>query len=89
MAVVVVTLNRRLLEGPVHPLDLAIRPGMVRLCESMLDSMVLTGAIEWVSAPEGCQPRAVLGQVGKLNAVVGENNCRGQLSPAHRGTLEP
>jgi Arc/MetJ-type ribon-helix-helix transcriptional regulator len=39
MALIVVALHRCLLERPVHSFDLAIRPGMVRLGQAVLDAV--------------------------------------------------
>ena len=56
MAVVVVAFDGCLFDRPVHPLDLAVRPGMVWPCEAVLNPMVLAGAIEGVPTPAGCRP---------------------------------
>ncbi len=37
MGIVVVTIDRRLFERAVHPLDLTIRPGMIGLGQAMLN----------------------------------------------------
>jgi hypothetical protein len=37
---VVVSFDDRVLEGAVHPFDLAVRPGMIGLCQSMFDSVL-------------------------------------------------
>ena len=53
MALIVVALHRCLLERPVHSLDLAIGPGMVRLGQAVLDAAPVAGSIEGMAAP-GC-----------------------------------
>jgi hypothetical protein len=53
VGLVVVALNGRFLEGPVHPFDLAIGPGMVRLREAMFDAVLVADAIEHVPAVAG------------------------------------
>ena len=50
VAVVVVALDRRVLDCAVHPLDLTVGPGMVHLGEPMLDAMLVADAIEDVLA---------------------------------------
>src|SRR5215212_6988800 len=39
VAVVVIAPDRRVLDGPVHPLNLAIGPGMIDLREAVLDAV--------------------------------------------------
>ena len=46
VAVVVVPFDGRVLDRPVHPLDLAIGPRMVRFCEPMFDPVRLTDHVE-------------------------------------------
>src|SRR5215217_5020074 len=40
VAVVVTAPDRRVLDGPVHPLNLAIGPGMIDLREAVLDAVL-------------------------------------------------
>ena len=65
---VVVSPNGSLLDGPVHSLDLAVRPRVINLGQSVLDPVLLADAVEDVM--EG---GAVAASVGELHAVVGEN----------------
>ena len=60
MAVVVVALDGRLPDCPVHPLDLAIRPRVFRLREPMFDPVALASAIERMAAQHGGWPLPVL-----------------------------
>jgi hypothetical protein len=60
--------HRCFLERAVHPLDLAIRPG-VRLSQAMLNATGATNSAETVDAVDR---RA--GLVGELNPDVGQNN---------------
>ena len=39
------------LDGPVHPLDLSVGPGMVGLGQTVADAMTKTDAIEGMSTP--------------------------------------
>jgi len=50
VALIVVAPDGRLFQGPVHPLDLAVRPGMLRLCQAVADTILGTGQFESVSA---------------------------------------
>jgi len=76
VAVVVVALDRRLLEGPVHALDLAIGPRVVWLGEPMLDVVRLADLIEAVDAVRGSRAATVLGQLSELDAVVGQDGVQ-------------
>src|SRR6185437_10386921 len=51
VSLVVVALDRGLFEGPVHPLDLSVRPRVIRFGYPMLDAMALTTAVEGVAPP--------------------------------------
>ncbi|CAP57828.1 unnamed protein product (plasmid) [Gluconacetobacter diazotrophicus PA1 5] len=82
MCFVVEALDGGVLDRAVHPLDLAIRPGMSRLCQSMLDIEISTGQFKRV-APEqdtirphgldvfGCP--SIAGRIGKMRAVIGQH----------------
>lgn len=74
MVVVVEALDRRLLYGAVHALDLAVGPWMLWLCQPVFDIVGLAGSIERMPAPHGCRLRAVYRQIGKLDAIVGQND---------------
>ena len=50
---VVISLDGRVLDCPVHPLDLSIGPRMIGLGQSMFDPMFPTGAIERMAAEHG------------------------------------
>ena len=68
-----VTLNGRLLEGSVHPLDLTIGPGMVWLGQPVLDAVRITKHVEHMDAPSRCWPEAILRQISELDAIIGEH----------------
>jgi hypothetical protein len=48
MVVVLVSLDRRIFDRSVHPLDLTIGPGMVGLCEAMFDPVVGENRVDLV-----------------------------------------
>ena len=50
---VVIPLHGRVLDRPVHPLDLPIGPGMIGLGQSMFDPMFPTDAVERMAAELG------------------------------------
>jgi hypothetical protein len=50
---VVIPLNGRVLDCPVHPLDLPIGPGMIGLGQSMFDPVFPTDAVEGMAAELG------------------------------------
>ena len=52
MALVVESFDGRVLDRPVHPLDLTVRPRMARLRETMLDVEIGAGGLEGVAAEE-------------------------------------
>ena len=56
MAVVVEALDGRVLDGAVHPLDLTVGPGMLRLGQAMLDVVLGAGELEGMS-PEALRRR--------------------------------
>lgn len=64
-------LNRRVLDGAVHPLDLAVGPRMVGLCQAMLDPVGLADHAE--AHRPGVDGVSVPWLLGELDAVVGEN----------------
>ena len=52
MALVVVAPDGRVLDGPVHPLDLAIGPGVTRLGQAMIHIVLSAGEFESMRAEE-------------------------------------
>jgi hypothetical protein len=71
--VVVIGAHGGFLDGAVHAFDLAVGPGMVGLGEAMLDAMAAAGPVERMSSQQGRGALAVLGQIGELDAVIGEH----------------
>lgn len=55
VAVVMVALDRRVLARSVHPLDLPVRPRVVRLRQAMLDAVLSTDTVEHMPAAKGCR----------------------------------
>src|SRR4051794_37756421 len=68
VAVVVIALDGGILDGAVHPLDLAVGPGVVHLRQPMLDAVLVADAVEDVAAVPD-----VLLAWGELHAVVGQH----------------
>ena len=66
MIVIVETLDGSFFDGSVHPFDLAVGPGMLHLCQAMLDAVLVTNPTK-----DMAQSVLVTGPVGELNAVVG------------------
>src|SRR3546814_13483984 len=73
VVVVVETFDGGLLDRAVHPLDLAIRPGMLHLGQPVLDGVVAADAVKDV-----LEGMPVLLAVGELDAVVGEHGVRSE-----------
>jgi hypothetical protein len=62
------------LDRSVHPLGLAVGPGMVRLCQPVLDAMLETNAIEDMRPEETPGwSLTVLGQIGEGHSIVGQD----------------
>src|ERR1043166_2330881 len=74
-AVVMEPLHRRLLDGSVHTLGLAVGPGMVELCQTMLDAVFEADAVKDMPEPRGGRVGSILRQVGKGHAVVGQHRA--------------
>jgi len=82
MALVVEALDGRVLDGPVHPLDLTVRPRMARLGQTMFDVEIGAGRLEGVATEEHLlgahdldlrRRPGVAGRLGEVGAVVGEH----------------
>jgi hypothetical protein len=69
VAVVVVALDRRILDRAVHPLDLTVGPRMVYLGQPVLNIVLGTDAIEDVREGIG-----ILLAVGELDAIFGQDD---------------
>ena len=73
MGVVEVSLYSGVFDGSVHAFDLSVSPRVVGFRESVFDSMNMADAVEGMAAEACGWSLAVLGQVGELDAVVGEH----------------
>jgi hypothetical protein len=47
VGLVEVAFDGRILDGAVHPLDPAVRPGMLGLCQPMIDMVPLSVRTAW------------------------------------------
>lgn len=72
MAVVVIALDRGLLDRPVHALDLAVGPWMLHFGQAMLDAMSVAEPIEDMG--EGV---FVVRHIGELDAIIGKHGMDG------------
>lgn len=72
MAVVVVSFDCRFLNRAIHPLDLAVGLGVVRLGQSVLDPISLGDHLE--PHQPGCCCVLVVGLLRELDAVVREDS---------------
>ena len=68
MAFIVIALDRRVLDRSVHPLDLAVCPGVIDFGQPVFDFVFIADTLEDV--PEGV---FLPGLIGELDAVVGQN----------------
>lgn len=62
------------LDGAVHPFDLSVRPGMLELCEPVLDAVLVAGPVE--DMVEGV---SVAGLIGELNTAVRQHRVDGAV----------
>ena len=65
----VIMIHRHILERSIHPLALPIGPGMLRLGQSMLNSVLSTDTTKDV-----VESIAILQPIGELNTVVGQDS---------------
>ena len=79
MVVVVEALDGRILDGPVHPLDLAVGPWMVDLGEPVFNPVVVADPIKDV-----VERIFVMGVVCELDAIVGEYRVDGVGHGGHQ-----
>ena len=71
MVIVVEALDGCVFDRAVHALNLAVGPRMVRLCQTMLDTVGLTNHVE-AHGPGICGV-AIARLLSELNAVFGKN----------------
>jgi hypothetical protein len=73
VAVVMIAVDGSVLDGAVHPLDLAVGPGVVDAGEAVLDAMLLASHGEHVSHVSSCGSVRVARREAELDAVIGEH----------------
>ena len=73
VGIVKVALDRGILDGSIHALDLSVGPGMVGFGQAVFDSVSVAEPVEGMATPSGRHASTVLGQVCELDAVVGEH----------------
>ena len=71
--VIEVTFDRCVLDGAVHPLDLAVGPGMIGFGEPVFDAVAVTDSVEGMSTEASRWPLTVPWQIRELDSVVGEH----------------
>ena len=74
---VVIAPNGGFLEGAVHPLDLTIGPGMIRLGAAVLNTMLAADAVEHVQPVAGRRAGTPWGHIAELYTVVRQYNVDG------------
>lgn len=75
VTIVVEALDGRVLDGSVHPLDLAVGPGMIDAGEVVLDAVLGAAQVEHVGQVAGGGPVGVARRQAELDAVVGEHGA--------------
>ena len=73
MAIVVETLDGRLLDRAIHALSLTVGPGMVRLRQTVFDAMSPTRPVKRVTPKARRGAASVPGKVGKLDTIIGQH----------------
>ena len=74
--VVVIAIDRRFLEGTVHPLDLTIRPRVIGFGQAVFDTACSADLIEAVDPVTRRPAIAIFRQVGKLDTVIGQHRMQ-------------
>src|SRR5215210_300783 len=74
VVIVMEALNGGLLEGPVHSLDLTVRPRVLHLGEAMLDAVFTAAHVEHMRHVASRRAIRVARWKGELDAVVGEDS---------------
>ena len=74
VAVVVKAFDCGFFDGVVHPLDLAVRPQMLDLGETVLDAVLAAAHVEYMRHVAGSRAIGIARRKNELNAVVGENS---------------
>jgi hypothetical protein len=99
VAVVVVAFDRRILDRPVHSLDLTVGPGMPRLCQPMfhvqpgaceLERMTKEALVLCLHLLDIDGRPAIAGGIGEVRPIVGEHgvDLMGSATPASDTSAE-
>ena len=80
MAVVVVALDRRVLDGAVHPLNLTIGPGMSRLGQAMVHIVLGTGILKGMGSEKLASFHGFLDQRDRRSSVAGRGEVNAMVS---------
>jgi len=73
VAVIVVAFDGAFLDRPVHPFDLPVGPGMLHLCQPVLDAVLAAAHVEHVRDVASGWAIGVAWREGELDAVVGQD----------------
>jgi hypothetical protein len=71
--VIMIAFDGRVLDCAVHALDLSIGPRVIWLFQAMLNVVSTLRAAERMAPQHGSRAITVFGQIGELNAVIGQN----------------
>ena len=71
VTIVMVAFDGGVLDGAVHPLDLAIGPWVVRLCQSVLDAVLAADLVEAMDPVARGPSITIAREVGELDSIVG------------------
>ena len=74
VAITVMAFHRGFLDGPVHPLDLAVGPAVLALREPVLDPILAAAHVVHVGHPCRCRAISVARRIVELDAIVGDNS---------------
>jgi hypothetical protein len=76
MTIVMVAFDGGVLDGAVHPLDLAVGPRVVRLCQSVLDAVLAADLVEAMDPVARGPSITIAWEVGELDAIVSKNDVK-------------
>src|SRR5579871_275159 len=73
VAVIVEAVNGGLFDGAIHAFDLSVGPRVIGFGQAMIDSMPKANPVKRVPTETSGWSRAILGQISKLDSVVGQH----------------
>src|SRR5438067_8866288 len=76
VAVIVIAIDHRFLEGTVHALDLTIRPRAVWFGQAVFDTVGSADLVEAMDPVTSRPPITIFWQVGKLDTVIGQHRMQ-------------